>query len=557
MSRSRTSGARARYGAGMQGMGMRAGRDAGFSVIYLMAALAVAAGIATAVTVMTPSGTMTGVQENRFGQAYYAAYSGLQYLKYAENGAYGDIDLFIATINSGSPFSFVPDSAVSVSISKIDSAHYKVEYIVGVSKSNTANESPENFLLALDDAMGRRQFTPLQPHVSPSTAPIETVNFSSQFLNLNTSGEIVGDIFGDTIVLNGGSTVKGSITSASTSGSLVLVGHSLGDSGESICSNSGIDINGNVSIYGTLYSRGDVNVNNGRVQGDIYAGGDVVINSNSVVDGNINAIGSVVINNGSVTKTVYSGGSVTLGPVKGGGVGRVSEDVNAQAGISINNGSVAGIAHYKTSFYAKPYNSSYGGKDTNPIAPKSEFNCKFDYTLPSHEVKAPNQTPANKVVGWTAPTYDGKYTIVALPSISDYYSFSGLSSPGGTKVCFDLSSGGYINIFVSGEVNFQGDIYVKTKTGGDCFNSSNLVKNLDPAKYDYASKVYMDVSGPGPVQFGGATDWFGTIFSGNGINFGTGSTLVGTFYTSSGNIANAGGSKSTYVQSDYVATFWK
>jgi len=431
------------------------------------------------------------------------------------------------------------------------SANYSIAYLAGeVAGSN--NNARYTYLLygggkgshLMDEYLsGGGSVVPPSPHYFQL--------FTAGTLNADTSGAVNGNIGGDTITFNGGSHVYGSVVQTSTKKTLNIIGSYVGGTGAKICSNSTVTIDGNVTVVGTVYSKGAVDIENGKVTGDVYANGDVTINSNSTVTGNIYANGDVDIKNGKVIGTVFCTGDATLDSGSS-----VSGDINSQAGVKIKNGSVGGIVHYATTFSACNY-CTYGGSDNNVTGFTYVFDCAASYTLPVHTCKDPNQTPSSLNVAYVAPDYNAQYTFVAKESMDDYFSFQDFKAVGGSKICFDLSNGGYITIFVSGTFDLNGDLYVKTSSSdGSCFQDSNKVKNLSNSKNSYASKVYLESCSTSDMSFAGNYDWFGTIYATKDIDFSSGGVLAGAFYSSDGTVNVTGATKTTFVESDYAKKHW-
>ena len=346
-----------------------------------------------------------------------------------------------------------------------------------------------------------------------------------------------------------------SIKQSSTSTQLYLQGKYLGGSGEQICSNSSVYIDGDVTIEGTIYSKGAVNINNGDVIGDVYANGDVTLNSGSTVKGNIYALGAVNISNGTVYGNVYATKTVTLD--SGSRVrayGPYSGDINTQTNVKINNGYVDGYVHYLTGFQMCSY-CTVKGSDKNPAYPSYSFDCDMSATLPSHKTKSSSTA---FVLDWSAP-YSGYRTITAKSSLDDYYAYTSFTTAGGTNLCFDLSNGGYITIFVSGSFNVNSNnLYVRTSASTSCFDSGNLLSKSNTAMAAFASRVYIDSSGTGEMTFNSGGSWFGTIFANGNITLPNGgsSALIGAYYSTGGTISSMGSAYVKYVESDYVKYKW-
>ena len=536
----------------------------GSALLYVIGALLALGAVGAGIAVMSPSSMQSKLEQEAGARAYYNAQSGRNFIyAIAKSSSYNNVKVndFMTRMGNGNSIIYKIsnndqfDFTLSFSNITTNSVDYAISSLIG-EVSDSENNTQYSYLLY---GGGRgsstvRTYTPGNSNTNDPGGNDNTVGkyqlFTNQTLNVDTSGNIYGNIFGGVIEFNGGSHVYGSVVQSSTTKALDIIGSYVGGTGQKICSNSTVTIDGGVTVVGTVYSRGTVDVTNGTVTGDIYADGTVTIDSNSTVNGNIYANGDVDIKNGKVVGTVYCTGDVTL--ARG---SSVSGDINAQGSVKLKNGSVGGVIHYKGTFSACSY-CTYGGVDQSPASFTYVFDGTTDYTLPDHEHHAPNQTPNSLNVAYVAPDYNAQYTFTAKSSLDDYFSFENFTSVGGSKICFDLSNGGYITIFVSGTFNLQGDLYVKTVAGENCFQDSNKVNNLASSKYSYASKVYLDYSGTGAMAFAGNYNWFGTIYATGDINFSSGGTLIGAFYSSGGTVNVTGATKTQYIESDYVKAHW-
>lgn len=332
------------------------------------------------------------------------------------------------------------------------------------------------------------------PNVSKTFNPPETTYAFSTIAFSGTS--YTGDYTMKSATFNGGVTIDGSLNYLGED-CMVLRGSRIGktDGSSHICSDGCVEIYGNVKVYGTITAKGNVYINSGTVYGDVYSGGDVYI-------------------------TPWRGY------------------------IKKNNGNYGNL-------FVK------GTTDATSLSVEGEINeisyvpdsCT-NYSLPDHQVIS----PAQKDPDYSRKTFYGT-------SIDDVttYAFTDLSTNGGAKTCFDLSTPGtYINIFVSGNLDFESSIYIKTDSKTSCYDSSNLISssNYTDTKFLGAAKrIYMDVNGDSKFA-GNGHAWVGTLFSNGTINSQGGFVSVGALY-SNNSINLSGGSYSYFVISDYVKTFWK
>ena len=310
------------------------------------------------------------------------------------------------------------------------------------------------------------------------------------------SGNYIGNFATASPILNGGAVVQGSLIYLNTTSCLNISGSvTIGTVGgnDYLCSDACITMTGGPTINGNVYAQGNVTIIGGTVNGNIYSGGNVTLDWGAKVNGNI-------YTHGTFTQPQY-------------------------------------YTAFKGTVY---YNAAVPSMCTN-------------YTLPDHEHVASSTALS---VDWSGPN-TSTYTFVGSPDINDHSkAFSSIYSAGGTKICFDISPPNtYLNIFNSGNMSINGLLYVKTSPATTCFDSANLVNNVNFANYAYASKIYMDVLGT--VYFSGGSNWFGTVYAGGDISFGGGEADIGAFYTNQNfNPSNAGGLTSRFVASDYVNKYW-
>jgi len=510
-------------------------KEKGIALLYAVGAIALLGALATAITILTPSSTITEINENRFGQAYYAAYSGLQYLKYAESGIYKDIATFTKTINSGTPYVLSSSGATAdISVSSIDATHYTINYIIGSTTGEMVKS--ENYML-LNGAT--RSFI---AYSSPVPKALGAYVTATNGLT-NAQGTIDGDLLSGTFVFNPGVIITGSVISTSTTETLNIKVGKIGGTGKYVCSDSGVVLNGN-EVDGNVYAHGDVSYNNGVVAGDIYATGDVTVSNGSVeFSHNIYAGGNVYIKNAYITGNIYAAGNVVIG----GSWPRVTGQIHSQQAVTINDGAVSGNVYDINGLSVAASYMFTGYEYKNPTKPLSVMNCpeKVTWTMTQH--------PA------TSDFYIGNGAYGSLSDNVDasnkYYYFNsftigGSGSGGWGNFCLDISHDGGIVNFVANNLSERGNYYVNTKSLSNCYGS--MMNSMDVSYYASASKFYTEVYGN--VTMSGGSDWFGTIFSNGDITLGGGSIVVGALYSVNGtiNLSGSGGTKIRYVQADYL-----
>lgn len=246
----------------------------------------------------------------------------------------------------------------------------------------------------------------------------------------------------------------------------------------------------------------------------------VVIEGGAIVNGDVYAQGNVTVSS-TVNGNIYSGGDVYL---------------NWGAKVSGNI-----YAHGTVTWPA--YFTGYSGTITTGAAVPSMCTS---YSLPAHKTVAASK----------ALTVSNTYTFYGTSNLADTSNaFTSIYSAAGSKICFDLStSGTYVNIFDSGAMNINGDVYVRTSASTSCFDSANKVSSVNFAGAAAASRVYADVKGS--VTFNGGSNWFGTVFSAGNIYPGGGGVYIGAFYTDQNFNPNSAWIYTRFVLSDYVSTYW-
>jgi len=450
----------------------RLGDSRGAALLYVILSTIIIAAISVGVALITSSTLQTNLADNSHQEAYYAAQSGYNYLNSLYSAEFEKI-LTETNFNINTKIKF---KVYIKDISGSSPRSYNVA-ILGIANAGTQYEA--YYLLGtLNGTTPGSGVPPITPPNPPSTSPPPKGGGKSKVI---IAGYEVGDSLGDSITIQGGSTIKGNLTSLSNTTALVLQG-GVNWTGTSQCSNDGITISGGSSANGNLNAHGDVLIDGGSVvTGNIYASGNVTIQGNSTVKGDVNSGGSVYLA-GTIKGSVYLSGSYS------------------QEGWSTLTGDIY----------------------SNPKAPS---DCS-SFTLPDHEV----------YYSTTDLNVSGNYTFKGSGIDDKTNKFRSITFNGGSKLCFDLSTPNtYINIFVTGNVNFGGgvNVYVKTQNG-NCFTSANQVSDIDFINSSYASKIYMDVNGN--TTFNGGSNWIGTIYATGNIQPGGGTSVIGGLYSSAGDI---------------------
>jgi hypothetical protein len=246
----------------------------------------------------------------------------------------------------------------------------------------------------------------------------------------------------------------------------------------------------------------------------------------------------VIVEGGSIVNgDIYSQGDVTVSST-------VNGNIYAGGNVYLNWGAkVSGNIYVHGQLYKPAYYTAYTGVVTTGAAVPSLCTS---YTLPAHQTVA-----SSKSLSVTST-----YTFYGSADMADKSNaFTSISSTGGSKICFDLSTPNtYVNIFDSGAMTINGDVYVRTSASTSCFDSVNKVSNINFANYAAASRVYADIGGD--VTFNGGSNWFGTVFAAGNIYPGGGGSYIGAFYTNKNFNPYGAWTYNRFVLSDYVSKYW-
>jgi cytoskeletal protein CcmA (bactofilin family) len=499
------------------------GHSGGAALLYVIAGLLAVAALAAAIQPQFGSTVGVVLTGNRADNATYAAYSGLNYAA-AQN------DSELAALYAGGPKDFTLVNGLTfrltVGAKNTGTGKYPVT-VLGMAASGTSGEANAYMTASITPVASGGGSGGVSDYVMSSGGAVKVAGF------------VEGDILADTVTLQGGSTVSGSLTTTSSSTPLVITGGvTVGGTGEVICSNSSITVSGGSNVVnGTLYSQGDVTIDGGAtVNGDIYAKGTVTINGGAKVNGNIHSQSQVDFLNGkmgtsTVKQYIYAGNTVT---VTGGST--IYVDIHSQANIALQNITVYGNMYAKTGVTTQQYLTHlYGSIFANPTAPTAPVACQT-YTAPT----APIFTAS------TARSINSQTTITS----GNYYYTS--FSTAWTDLCLDVS-GGDINIFVSGNTSSNATIYVKTTHSGNCFNQSNKMENINEPFYAAAAKVFLYTGGT--FTLGGGVDWFGTVLANGNIYPEGGTAIIGSLHSINGTVnPNNRWYEIKYVKSNYLSS---
>jgi len=495
----------------------------GLALLYVIGALLALSAIATAVTMMTPSSTITELHENRFNQAYYAAYSGLQYLKAQEvntEDKYDDIDSFLTSL--GSPFQLSGNEWFQFSLSKVDETSYTVGYILGkYVDQNSATQ--ESYVLAEN---GVRHFT---PKASEDSNMGEFVLASyGQKLEVSKDDVITNDtsLYGSGgVSIHQDVTFNDDIKIISGGETLISQGIKFLSASNSICSKKRLQIDSGVVFTGTVSSSDNILLSSGVViNGSVVSGGDVQMDSKAKINGgplkakgNINLFSEVVIDG-----DVYS-------------LGKIECD---KAEIK---GKIYHLADKTVTGCSAPIellDSSYVIEDS----------CDYTVTTPSlkdfattagDDLRSSSINPGT----YRDVRYDSKKPMVTFTS-GDYF-FNSLKFESECSLCLDLSSGGAINIFASDYIVIgqKFKVYVKTTSGGECLPMTDVDSK-------YAANVYTESHRYFRLDREGM--WFGSILANGDLQLSQKSKLIGSYASITGQTKIDSTVTVVYVKSGYV-----
>ncbi len=502
--------------------------QSGIAFLYVIGGLVVLSAIASAVTVMTPSSTITGMQENGFAQAYYAAVSGITYAKSLK-------DASLSTLVGSTTDFTIGDTKFALIVKSKSGTTYPVQSI------GTDVSAQTNYFIGSVDVTPVSGGSSDDPDI-PDNPKVPHSAYYAQKIIFSGNSYTGNVVFKDYSMPNGGVVIDGSISYIPTGSScLVLQGSRYGsqDGSSIICSNTCIKVEGNSNVYGTVNSQGDVSVDSGAVYGDIYSGGNVTVGCGNggkgYVYGNIYAVGNVSVCNGSVT-----GKNSTLSKVNSGG------NISIQAW----NGRIYGDIYYYGSYSPNQDSGCLTGGTSHKLAakPTAPSTCT-GYTLPTITQKTVTKNDPSTVLAYNNTTYTIKGGTIdnkdwIFPSIN--------ITNGGYHLCFDLSTDGtYANVFVNGSFDLAGTVQIKSSSSGNCVEVSSY--SVDDQK-KFAKRIYMEVGGSTTFEQS-AHNWVGTLYSQGNITSTSTVNVIGAFY-SNGTINTSGGSSSYFVASDYANKTW-
>lgn len=346
---------------------------------------------------------------------------------------------------------------------------------------------------------------------------------------------IAGDVAGQNVTLRNQTQVSGDVVA---SGDVTLRNQS--ETGGDICAAGGVELENKAVVGGDINAGGSVTLANGaKVTGSIYAGGDVTLQNNAGVSGDIHSAATVSLGNKA----------------------EVAGSVYASEGVTFSNQSVIlGDLHMPDPPQGAQdhvQGNIYTPADAEFMDPTAPGDCPSPVSPDHHDFTAGG---ADVDLGWqedraiTPDSYGSlesggknEITLSAGTYYADSYFFEIMDMAWDQELYLDLSEGG-ITIFVEGDVTFDGDLDIYVSTDGSIYQSMTDVDQ------DLASRVYLETLGA--FSMGSDSQWFGTIFAGNDISFGSDNQLIGSYLTASGRVENGNKLNVTHVPSDYAAENW-
>lgn len=525
-------------------------------MFVVIGALVVLSVLGAVISRLTGSGGGTEIQENRFDGAYYAAYSGLEYLQYAEQNldlSYADLSDFVSKINAASPYTLpsgVGQFQIVIAPVAGSTTKYTVASLIGSTVGGSSATRESSFVLKY---LGERTFASSQP--SPNRASKYVTFAPAAKMSIDGASDIIGDIYAKSlkskmVVIDGSVTVV-----------------------------DDADLNFKTIVNGKLCSGGDVSLDQSSVSGDINVQGNVImkfassVGGSAFVGGSYSSDGDVVIsgdlNVGKLTcgatefgfSNEYSGDVFSAGNIKfSGSSSTVLQNAYSGDTITLSWGST--IKKVAVAKIVKKNEGSVGSMiETTSyppnIAPKEPAACTIV------ESPHPNGTVTAGTVdissGWaqgkykrSTPLAPGNYRKLSIANSepltlrAGQYVFAKMNLEWNVTLNLDVSAGD-ITIFSIGPVNTSKlDVYVTTD--GSTWKSMRAVDKTN------AAKVYLEAHDN--IVLGWDADWFGTLFSTKVIRFDGSNDLIGAVAMLGTQSDYSWANNIDYVPSNYAMAHW-
>jgi len=565
------------------------GSEKGSVLVIVIAGITIIAAIGAGVASLVTSGVRTGVDHSLSVQAYFAAESGLEWVRSELREAHsidpnpsedpnegwmgrcGELTSEDSQEIGPNIHVVVTDANVSYDEDgKAEGCEVTVTGWVGTTMENAlakrtlhgqSKESGGGGMIPVDFIQESESEPEPEPEPDDSDIGDYVIGMASNF---SSGGVHIEDadivVLGDILTIDGGESSEGTFITGDVyaemgitlSSSRKVIGdlHSSGD----------ITLSGASELVGNIFSEGNVVISGGaQVEGSIYAKGDIVISgggSNS--GGDIHSCnGSVTISGGaSAGVDIYATGNANIsGNSSVGGSVYTAGQIHMTGSASIVGNAVAGETIHKsggTRIDGNEIENALPPVLKSPVCPDS-----FDFSNVSMPVKTEFAAGGSNygTGGWaqTAIISPGSYGNVNFGGSGklylqggDYY-FQGINYGWGGKLYLDLSSVDDINIFIKNSFQTGGGFEVFVSMDGTNYVPILTDGKPDTDVRDLAARVYLETHGNFNI---GGGQWFGTVHSPDGtITFGSNSgVVVGALYGNTGNIS---GAKIYYVAPNY------
>ncbi len=492
--------------------------NAGSTLLYIIAAIMLLGAVGAGIAKLSP-GSSLSVSSGAFGdEAYYAALAGLNYMRANEEAEFIRVQAL-----SDFGLTFGDNASVLITVGAKDGATGKYP-VSAEGRVNASSSQGAKFLILAE----------VTPKSSSGTggSPASDMLFIANSITLSASYE--GDVYAQNLTLGGDTKIKGSVYTESS----LNVGGSvaIGGAGKTVCINGDLNVAGSGIVTGTVYVQGDLALSgSGAIYGDVYVKGNVTISWSGHIYGNINSQGFVSLEGGfgknpdgtyNARYAIYADDGIKMITWS-----QFHADLHSLGTVYLQNCTFYGDI-YANSPPVSGFTWASGSYHTGPTAAIAPSSCEKTFNL-----QLPSFTASQ------SKSFTGTLKLTA----GNYY-FTSLTGGGGSKLCLDVS-GGDINIFVTGNVTLNGDVYVKTSTINNCYSSA--FNNLNASYADDAAKVFVGTKGA--FTLNGGSNWFGAIMADGNIQPGGGSLILGSMFSINGKInPNNSWYSSRYVESNYI-----
>lgn len=540
--------------------------ERGSSLVYIIALMTMVAAMGAGVAVMTPTASLTSLEENKKQEAYFAAMSGERFAE-AVRAYYTSETVAVSlgcdetaittsilnTLNASPGYNISSTGRFSVSASAVSASSYRINSVTG--SAWFPNKGIDAGFVALNDAAGVLPIISI-PKPTWGGCP-STQSPASQYVLYTGDGyidtgwldNVDGDIYGGDVEVDTGSSVSGNVTSKGE----VTVSY-LAYVGGDICAQDRVWLGTGAQVGGTITTQGNVALEWFNETGSIYSGGTVVVGGDSTINGDIHAQGNVTIEyDSTVNGSIYTKGTVTIDEAA-----TVTGSVHAGSTIRVKwHGRIQGNAYAGGSITVDSGGQIVGTQASGALAPP-----RILPTAPSACAVVPEPTLATYSAGASDVNVSwGDSRVINPGSYRDLnaggsntitlkggtYYFRRIDIDWGSTLRFDLS-GGDVLIFVTDYARFDGSMAVRVSTNGSSYSSMTSVDS------QLAAKVYLETHNYFRIDWD--SDWFGTILAKNDIDFNGAIRLIGAYATVDGHIDSDSLMDVTYVPANYAKANW-